>query len=160
MSMAEVTELGKEHIEDVGFFNELLRIDKEIFGHAAWGADGFKDSVQNSYDRIFAATEKDNAGGASKKLLGFGIVRILDDGEIILIGVDAPYRQQGAGRMLLETLVSTAAGQGAGAVFLEVRRSNEAAVSMYEKAGFVTERIRKAYYTQPAEDAVIMRKLC
>ena len=160
MSMAEIIELGKEHIDDSVFFNELRRLDREVFGHAAWGEDGFKASLLNSYDRVFVALGKSDEAGNSKKPLGFGIVRILDDAEIILIGVDARYRQKGTGGILLDRLVSTAAEQGAGAVFLEVRRSNAAAVSMYEKAGFAVERIREAYYSQPAEDAVIMKKLC
>jgi len=66
-------------------------------------------------------------------------------------------RRQGLGRRLLHALLAGARETNSHSVFLEVRESNGAARSLYEKAGFAQTGRRKAYYKDPAEDALLYR---
>ena len=88
------------------------------------------------------------------KAVGYGILRQIDVGEILVIGVDEAERRKGIGGMILDKLLSIASpGEN---VFLEVRDSNEDAKKLYEKKGFAEVARRRNYYKDPAEDAVIM----
>ena len=75
--------------------------------------------------------------------------------EIHTIGVDPAYQGQGIGRRLLSELLEYAAG---GAVFLEVRTDNEAAIALYESVGFVNVGLRRRYYRASGADAYTMRR--
>jgi [ribosomal protein S18]-alanine N-acetyltransferase len=65
-------------------------------------------------------------------------------------------QRSGIAEQLLNFLIRTAAGLGVMTFFLEVRASNMAAQRFYEKAGFVKSGLRKAYYTDTLEDAILM----
>ena len=74
------------------------------------------------------------------------------------MAVEPSCRNKGIGRKMMEVLLQKLKRAGANAVTLEVRRSNEAAIALYESLGFVTEGIRKNFYEKPAEDGLIMWK--
>ena len=74
-----------------------------------------------------------------------------------LVCVDPAYRRLGGGTKLLQTLLRQARLSGAQNVYLEVRASNRAAQELYRGAGFECIGVRKRYYTNPLEDAVLMR---
>jgi ribosomal-protein-alanine N-acetyltransferase len=82
-----------------------------------------------------------------------------DEAEIIDFRVDARMRQQGVGRYLLSEILNVLDLSGIKAVFLEVRRSNLAAITLYERAGFATIGVRNNYYetAKGREDALLMR---
>jgi ribosomal-protein-alanine N-acetyltransferase len=91
------------------------------------------------------------------RLVGYGVcVRAADEGEILNLAVAGGARRQGAGRRLLDSMVAWLRGGGATRVFLEVRRSNEAAIGLYLAAGFRSLAARPAYYSNPREDALTM----
>ena len=77
------------------------------------------------------------------------------EAEIHTIGVDPAYQGQGIGRRMLAELLEHAAD---GAVFLEVRTDNEAAIKLYESVGFLNVGIRKRYYRASGADAYTMRR--
>ena len=77
--------------------------------------------------------------------------------EIASVCVDPAYRRLGGGTKLLQTLLRQARLSGAQNVYLEVRASNQAAQKLYRCAGFECIGVRKRYYTNPSEDAVLMR---
>ncbi len=140
--------------------SEISRIDGILFPTNVWGYESYLKSAENDYDYLIAAT--DTACGAEDRqdeeaVAGFALLRCLDDAELIRIAVDTAYRRQGIGYRLLTALKDEAERRGIHDIILEVRESNEPAKRMYEKAGFVTEGIRKKYYSEPTEDAVIMR---
>lgn len=83
---------------------------------------------------------------------------IINEGHIGNLAVSAAYRRQGVAAMLLEALVAEAVKREMIGLTLEVRVSNQAAIALYEKYGFVTEGYRKNYYNTPSEDAAIMWK--
>lgn len=99
-----------------------------------------------------------------EKTLPVGFVlarRILDEAEVLLIAVVPHQRQQGIGRQLLEDVIATARAQGATSLFLEVRESNTAALSVYTAHGFEIVGRRRGYYRGSdgkSSDAVTMRR--
>lgn len=86
-----------------------------------------------------------------------GIWCVADEAEIASVCVDPAYRRLGGGTKLLQTLLMQARLSGAQNVYLEVRASNQAAQGLYRCAGFECIGVRKRYYTNPLEDAVLMR---
>lgn len=95
---------------------------------------------------------------AALRLVGWGgIWCVADEAEIASVCVDPAYRRLGGGRKLLQTLLKRARLSGAQNVYLEVRASNQAAQKLYRGAGFECIGVRKRYYTNPSEDAVLMR---
>ena len=90
-------------------------------------------------------------------IMGYAVLRILaDEGEIQRIGVYPDYRRQGIARKLMDTMVTFARARGVRAIALEVRESNLGARNLYDSYGFRPEAVRKGYYHNPAEDAIIM----
>lgn len=86
-----------------------------------------------------------------------GMWCVADEAEIASVCVDPAYRRLGGGTKLLQTLLMQARLSGAQNVYLEVRASNQAAQELYRGAGFECIGVRKRYYTNPSEDAVLMR---
>jgi [ribosomal protein S18]-alanine N-acetyltransferase len=84
--------------------------------------------------------------------------RIADQVHINNLAVRPELRGRGLGIQMLEAVVAEAQRLGAGSVALEVRRSNVAAQHLYKKAGFREDGIRKSYYNQPVEDALLLIK--
>ena len=82
---------------------------------------------------------------------------IVDEAEILTIATHPGARRQGIGGALLGALLAEVRQRGAHAVWLEVRLSNEAARAMYQGVGFVAAGLRKGYYRQPVEDALVLR---
>jgi len=83
--------------------------------------------------------------------------RVLDEGEILNLGVALPVRRRGVGRVLVRRVLTTFAAAGVTAVFLEVRESNLPAQRLYAAFGFQEVGRRRRYYEAPVEDAVILR---
>jgi [ribosomal protein S18]-alanine N-acetyltransferase len=84
--------------------------------------------------------------------------RIADQAHINNLAVRPELRRQGLGIQMLEAVIAEAQRLGAGSLALEVRRSNIAARRLYNKAGFREDGVRKSYYTQPVEDALLLVK--
>ncbi len=92
-----------------------------------------------------------------ERIVGFaGIWIILDEGHITNIGVDPAFQRQGIGQGLMDNLTQAAVARGVVALTLEVRVSNTKAQALYNKLGFVPSGIRKEYYQDDKEDALIM----
>jgi ribosomal-protein-alanine N-acetyltransferase len=83
--------------------------------------------------------------------------RVLDEGEILNLGVALPVRRRGVGRALVRRVLTTFVAAGVTAVFLEVRASNLPAQRLYEAFGFREVGRRRRYYQRPVEDAVVLR---
>lgn len=90
-------------------------------------------------------------------LIGYAGIALGPDADIMTIGVLPDARGRGVGRLLLRDLLDAARRAGTRRVFLEVRASNDAAISLYTSHGFAPiGRIRR-YFHHPTEDAVTMR---
>ena len=91
-------------------------------------------------------------------LVGYIVGRsVLDEAEILNLGVAPPARRQGVARALVGELLSAFVGSGVRSVFLEVRESNHPALALYQSFGFRAVGRRQRYYQRPVEDAVVLR---
>jgi ribosomal-protein-alanine N-acetyltransferase len=91
----------------------------------------------------------------------FGLCRrIVDEAEILTLAVAPEHRRRGLGRALVERMADWARLSGAGALFLEVARDNDAGLALYRAAGFAEVGRRRAYYSRPtgAMDALVLRR--
>jgi [ribosomal protein S18]-alanine N-acetyltransferase len=129
-------------------------LEAQLFvGDDPWPARAFLAELDADHNHYVAARTED-------KLVGYaGIARLGRkppyEYEIHTIGVDPGYQGQGIGRRLLTDLLDFADG---GVVYLEVRTDNEAAIRLYESAGFVNVGLRKRYYRASGADAYTMRR--
>jgi ribosomal-protein-alanine acetyltransferase len=91
----------------------------------------------------------------SRGMVGFVVARRVaeDEGEILNLAIHPDFRRRGIARSLLQRVLE----QVAGSCFLEVRVSNRSAIDFYEAAGFRPVGVRRGYYSDPQEDAVVMR---
>ena len=83
---------------------------------------------------------------------------VTDEGELADLAVDPEYRGRGVGGFLVGRAVDRARARGVRSLFLEVRESNEGALSLYRSRGFHVISVRKGYYSKPREDALVMLK--
>ncbi len=81
---------------------------------------------------------------------------VLDELHINNIAVRPDHRRRGFARLLLEHVIEEAVGRGAALATLEVRRSNVAALRLYDGLGFAVRGVRPNYYSNPVEDALIL----
>ena len=99
------------------------------------------------------------AGGAGveETIVGFiGLWYMVDEAHVVSVGVGTDYRGCGIGELLLMAAIEQALARRAAVVTLEVRPSNSAAIQLYGKYGFTEQGLRKAYYSDNREDALIM----
>ena len=82
--------------------------------------------------------------------------RILDELHINNLAVAPEWRGSGAGTALMNRILAEGARMGARRATLEVRRSNEAALRLYQRLGFSIAGVRRDYYSQPVEDALVL----
>ncbi|MEZ4415120.1 MAG: ribosomal protein S18-alanine N-acetyltransferase [Gemmatimonadota bacterium] len=96
-------------------------------------------------------------GEQGAEVAGYAVLRFVEgEGELVNVAVAEPFRGRGLGSALLDAVVKAAERRGLRHLFLEVRRSNLRALTMYEHRGFQVVGIRRGYYSKPVEDAKIM----
>jgi ribosomal-protein-alanine N-acetyltransferase len=129
-------------------------LEAQLFpGDDPWPAVAFNRELAAKHNHYVAA----RVGGT---LVGYaGISRLGRtppyEYEVHTIGVDPAYQGRGIGRRLLDELLAFADG---GAVYLEVRTDNEAAIALYRSTGFEQIGLRKRYYRISGADAYTMRR--
>ena len=117
-----------------------------------WSLKSFTDTVEKENFRYFVAEEKG-------EILGYcGFLFVLDEVEIPNVCVKASARKQGIGKQMMKVLIEEAGKLGITVLFLEVRESNAAARKLYASLGFEENGIRKNFYEQPVEHAVLMSR--
>lgn len=134
--------------EDVPF---ISRLEEETFS-MPWSPESFLQMITKEDTRYYVAEEGGHLLG------GCGLWMIAGEGNITNVAVAKEARRRGVGTGLLTYLMQEGNREGVSAYTLEVRVSNQAAIHMYEKLGFVSEGIRPNFYEKPTEDAMIMWK--
>jgi len=132
---------------------QVETIEQESFS-LPWSFDAFKSTLDREDTLYLVAAEEDMIIGYCGMYISF------DEGEVPNVAVKRSYRGRGVGEVMMSELLVRAEARGVSSVFLEVRKSNEAARRLYEKLGFESAGIRKNFYEFPKEDAVIMWKQC
>lgn len=129
----------------------VLAIETESFT-SPWTREMYVAELRN-VGVSFCYVARDDAG----QVAGFcSFWRVLDELHINNLAVSARYRRRGIATKLLTHVLHEGAQLGAHRATLEVRRSNEVARQLYERLGFATAGVRRAYYTNPVEDALVL----
>lgn len=128
----------------------ICEIEKEAFP-TPWSAGAFHNELTNNDFAHYLVMEVDG------EIAGYaGMWLIMDEAHVTNIAVRKPYRGKKLGERLLMRLQATAIFLGAERMTLEVRVSNVIAQRLYAKLGFIPAGLRKGYYTDNGEDAMIM----
>ena len=134
--------------EDVA---SVVTIEAQAYGEHHWSEDSFLNEISNELARYYSAFDENG------KLVGYaGCWQILEEVHITNIAVSPDFRRQGIGEMLLKQIIDDCYKNMAKYVTLEVRISNTPAINLYEKYGFKSFGVRKGYYQNNNEDALIM----
>lgn len=130
--------------------DQVMEVEKACF-RLPWSKSTFYQEIHsNPYATYVVAVVDDLVAGYA------GIWLVLDEAHITNIAVAPQLQRQGIAIKLMEYLLWAALGQGANRITLEVRRSNLAAQELYARFGFVMAGVRRGYYTDDREDALIM----
>lgn len=141
--MAEIRRIREIDIEAIAF------LESEIFSDP-WSVKSIKETYENKNACILGAYKE----GA---LIGYVIFYyVLDEGEIARIAVSESYRRQGVAEQIFAGLLEVCAEKNIERILLDVRISNEPAIAFYKKMGFADDGVRKNFYDNPKEHALLM----
>ena len=115
-----------------------------------WTEKGFTEALQMESACFLVAVEGENVMGYC------GCYMAADEAEIVNVAVRDDCRKQGIADKLLMELTAYGNEHGVSRFYLEVRVSNEAAIHLYEKHGFIRQGVRKDFYKDIHEDAYVM----
>lgn len=132
--------------------DEIVNIEELSF-NTPWSKDAFISELERNKCAKYRVILFDN------KVVAYGGMWIvIDEAHITNIAVHPEYRGRGFGSEILNDLIETAKNNGILSMTLEVRTSNYKAIALYDKFGFKEKAIRKKYYQDTGEDAIIMWK--
>ncbi len=118
---------------------------------APWSEKSFETEIKENPLAFYIVAEIDD------KMTGYaGLWLVMDEGHITNVAVHPDFRRRGIGEALISIMLEHTIKNGIKSHTLEVRVSNDAAISLYEKFGFQSAGIRKNYYEDNGEDAIIM----
>lgn len=137
----EIVKLSEKYIKDVA------EIEKACFSKP-WNEISIAAELKNEFSQFYIAVENGTA-------VGFvGLYALTGEADIVRVGVLPQYRNRGIARAVLSKSLENVDGD----VFLDVRESNAAAISLYRSMGFYDTGVRKDYYSDPEENAVLMKR--
>ena len=127
----------------------LAELEKLCFSEP-WSENALLEEIDNPAAYFVTAVE-------GEEILGYGGMHtVVGESYIDNIAVFPQYRGRGAGRAVTQALIEKAKENDGAFITLEVRASNTPAITLYTSLGFETAGVRKRFYTDPEEDAVIM----
>lgn len=136
--------IAKATIKDA----KVLAVLDQLCFAVPWSEKSFCEELKNPLATYFVAKE-------NGEIISYGgIWNVSGEGQITNIAVHPDMRKKGIASKILEELIKTA--ESCEKIFLEVRVSNIAAISLYEKYGFKRCGVRKNFYHSPQEDGIIM----
>ena len=145
-SRKKIMKIREMQLDDL---EQVMKIENENFSRP-WTETGFFTFLIRQDTLFLIAAE-------GEEILGYcGVVMVQDEGDITNVSVKKDRQNHGTGKLLVQELIRITNEMGVSRLFLEVRESNERAIHVYEKAGFVKNGLRKNYYEDPVEHAVLM----
>jgi ribosomal-protein-alanine N-acetyltransferase len=128
----------------------VLRIEQQVYPRP-WSLGLFMSELGYRGSRVYVVAR------VGSTVVGYGgLMLVTDDGHITTLAVDPAWHRNKLGTRLLHALATEAVARGAKNLTLEVRASNRAAQELYRAFGFAPAGIRKGYYVETNEDAIIM----
>lgn len=143
--------LRRMTVDDV---DQVTALEAACFSDA-WSKNLIEDLLTSPYDEAWVLEN----GNEEKKseIVGYINPRFLaGEGELMRIAVKPSYRGRGLSKKLMDRMMQSAAENAAEDLTLEVRAGNKAAIGLYQSYGFTSEAVRRGYYHNPTEDALIM----
>ena len=141
-----ITEMTEKHVAQVA------ELEKICFGIAAWSENSIASELKNQLSLWLVALDGETVAGY------VGSQTVMDESDMMNVAVHPDCRRQGIAEELVNALTDALREKESRCLTLEVRASNEPAKKLYEKLGFVSVGLRKNYYRNPREDALILRK--
>jgi ribosomal-protein-alanine N-acetyltransferase len=138
-----------------GDLPEVVAIEQASFG-TPWSAALFEEELRRPEICFWTALVDPQAPPGRQLLAYGGFWKAVDEAHFTNVAVRGDRRRLGLGRALLQAMLRKAKEQGCLRATLEVRPSNQAAVKLYESAGFSAAALRPRYYSDNHEDALIM----
>ena len=130
---------------------QIAELEKLCFNDP-WSENSIASELNNKLSLWLVAVD-------SETVVGYvGSQTVLGETDMMNIAVHPDYRKQGIGTGLILALIRELSSRGSHSLMLEVRASNEQAISVYSKLGFSEIGRRRNYYRNPKEDALILRK--
>lgn len=146
MMEVEIVKMTEELIDDI-------MIVENLSFSVPWSRNAFLEEIKNNKFAVYIAAK------VGERAVGYaGMWKVLDEAHITNIAVHPEFRNAGIGSLLMETLIDMAKKEGITSMTLEVRKGNINAQRLYFKYGFTVEGIRKGYYSDNGEDALILWK--
>jgi len=137
--------MTQEHIQ------QIAELEKMCF-RDPWSVNSIASELNNDLSLWLVAL-------SGEKVVGYvGSQTVLGWTDMMNIAVHPDFRRQKIGERLVDALVDALKANGSTCLTLEVRASNEPAKALYGKLGFIQIGLRKNYYRNPREDALILRK--
>ena len=134
-------------------FNDVERVEEieKLCFSIPWSQKQFIDELSlNSHAHYHVIKHK-------QQIVGYmGLWKIIDEGHITNIAINPNFKRMGFGSFLLKHVLDFCISENINSLTLEVRKSNTPAIELYKKYGFAESGIRKAYYSDNNEDAIIM----
>src|SRR5687767_10221283 len=131
--------------------NDIERIERESYP-TPWSRSMFAGELAKPSSISLGAFDRETG-----ELVGYLVIsRYVDAWHVMNIAVTPPHRRRGVASVLLERLFELTGSDDRRGYTLEVRVSNEGAIKLYERLGFVARGVRRGYYTDNREDALIM----
>lgn len=135
-------------VEDL---DQVVDIEQNLFS-VPWTKEGFLTYLMKKDTMFFVVEEKE-------RILGYcSMMTVLDEGDILNVAVRSDRQKEGIGQFLVDSMLRMAEMQGIKFVHLEVRQGNETARRLYQRLGFKEDGLRRNYYENPVENAVLMTK--
>lgn len=131
--------------------DEVMMIEKESFS-LPWSRESYLGELRNSFANYIVCDCAGNIAGYA------GIWVVFEEAHITNVAVRKSFRSQGIGLALMAEAERIARVKKAVRILLEVRPSNAAALHMYENLSYMQTALRKAYYSDNGEDAMVMTK--
>lgn len=138
--------------------DDMTELDATCFS-APWSRASFEAELTTNRLAWYLVAEEmgTDLEGQAGLIIGYaGLWAIEDEGHITNVAVHPDYRRMHLGSILVDTLIAETRKEGLKRFTLEVRVSNQAAIALYQKFGFVSAGLRKGYYEDNNEDAMIM----
>ncbi len=129
---------------------KIFQLERSAF-LTSWSSEAFAEAIRNPKGLNRVA---ENRSGLVGYLTAF---RVLDEVFLTNLLVISRNRRRGVGERLLKNLIERVATEGVKQIFLEVRETNDAAIRLYEKMNFSVVAVRKGYYVDTGEDALVMQ---
>lgn len=141
----------KIEIANIDEIDDILQIEHSSFTDP-WSKSSFEEAINSDNITVYSVTD-DNGN-----MVGFSCLLMIDyEAEILNIAVNRNSRKQGIGTLLATHMINICRSNGVEDIFLEVRESNVSARALYVKLGFAEIGKRKKYYSNPTEDAILMK---